>query len=67
MLYSYSKSKIDITYDEVFLINNETYYCSELIYEAFLKRFYFRTKTNDISYIQKLKTHLKFGKNIIQN
>ena len=33
---SYSKSKLDITYDEVFLINNETYYCSELIYEAFL-------------------------------
>ena len=34
---SYSKSKLEITYDEVFLINNETYYCSELIFEAFEK------------------------------
>ena len=33
---SYSKSKLNIKYDEVFLINNNSYYCSELIYEAFL-------------------------------
>jgi hypothetical protein len=31
------KSKIGIGYDEVFLLNNEKYYCSELIYEAFEK------------------------------
>jgi len=41
---SYSKSKLDITYDEVFLINNETYYCSELIYEAFLNDSIFELK-----------------------
>jgi len=41
---SYSKSKLDIIYDEVFLINNETYYCSELIYEAFLNDSIFELK-----------------------
>ena len=41
---SYSKSKLDIPYDEVFLINNETYYCSELIYEAFLNDSIFELK-----------------------
>ena len=41
---SYSKSKLDIAYDEVFLINNETYYCSELIYEAFLNDSIFELK-----------------------
>lgn len=34
---AYSKSKLDIQYDEVFLINNNSYYCSELIFEAFKK------------------------------
>ena len=29
--------KIGVDYDEVFLLNNEKYYCSELIYEAFEK------------------------------
>ena len=41
---SYSKSKLEIIYDEVFLINNETYYCSELIYEAFLNDSIFELK-----------------------
>ena len=41
---SYSKSKLEIAYDEVFLINNETYYCSELIYEAFLNDSIFELK-----------------------
>ena len=41
---SYSKSKLEIIYDEVFLINNETYYCSELIYEAFLNASIFELK-----------------------
>ena len=31
------KSKIGISYDDAFLINNNSYYCSELIYEAFEK------------------------------
>ena len=33
----YSKSKLGIKYDEEFLINNNSYYCSELIFEAFEK------------------------------
>ena len=41
---SYSKSKLEITYDEVFLINNETYYCSELIFEAYEKDSIFQLK-----------------------
>ena len=31
------KSKIGEKYDNLFLLNNNTYYCSELIYEAFKK------------------------------
>ena len=34
---SFSKSKIGMNYDDVFIINNNSYYCSELIYEAFEK------------------------------
>ena len=33
----YSKSKLGIKYDAAFLINNNSYYCSELIFEAFEK------------------------------
>ena len=33
----YSLSKIGSDYDDYFLINNNSYYCSELIYEAFKK------------------------------
>lgn len=32
---SFVKSKIGMSYDTVFLLNNKTYYCSELIYDAF--------------------------------
>ena len=39
---SFSKSKLNKEYDEVFLLNNNKYYCSELIYEAFLKDSIFR-------------------------
>ena len=39
---SYSKSKLNIEYDEVFLMNNNSYYCSELIYKAFEKDSIFR-------------------------
>jgi hypothetical protein len=41
---SYSKSKLNIKYDEVFLMNNNSYYCSELIYEAFLNDSIFELK-----------------------
>jgi len=33
---SFSKSQLNKEYDNVFLMNNDKYYCSELIYEAFL-------------------------------
>ena len=29
------KSKLGVPYDDLFLLNNDSYYCSELIYEAF--------------------------------
>jgi hypothetical protein len=41
---SYSKSKLNIEYDEFFLMNNNSYYCSELIYEAFLNDSIFELK-----------------------
>lgn len=31
----FTKEKIGIDYDDVFIMNNNSYYCSELIYEAF--------------------------------
>ena len=34
---SFLKKKIGKEYDNAFIINNNSYYCSELIYEAFLK------------------------------
>ena len=58
---SYSKSKLDITYDEVFLINNETYYCSELIYEAFLNDSIFELKPMTFLH-PKIKDTLKVWK-----
>ena len=36
-LITFSKSKLNKEYDDVFLMNNDKYYCSELIYEAFSK------------------------------
>lgn len=36
------KSKIGTSYDNAFIINNNSYYCSELIYEAFKKDSIFR-------------------------
>ena len=40
----YAKSKIGIKYDEAFLMNNKSYYCSELIFEAFEKDSIFKLK-----------------------
>ena len=34
---NFAKEQLGVNYDEVFLLNNERYYCSELIYEAFEK------------------------------
>ncbi len=33
----FSKSKLNMKYDESFVLNNNMYYCSELIHEAFIK------------------------------
>ncbi len=41
---SYSKSKLGTKYDDVFLMNNNSYYCSELIYEAFIEDSIFSLK-----------------------
>ena len=38
------KSKIGHNYDDQFLLNNDSYYCSELIYEAFEKNNIFELK-----------------------
>ena len=40
----YAKSKMGIKYDELFLMNNNSYYCSELIFEAFAKDSIFKLK-----------------------
>ena len=40
----FAKSKIGIKYDEVFLMNNNSYYCSELIFEAFEKDTIFKLR-----------------------
>ncbi len=34
---TFLKNKIGSKYDELFILNNDSYYCSELIYEAFKK------------------------------
>ena len=34
---SFSRKKIGMNYDNLFILNNDQYYCSELIYDAFLK------------------------------
>ena len=33
----FGKAQLGIKYDNLFLLNNNSYYCSELIYESFLK------------------------------
>ena len=40
----YAKSKVGIEYDEAFIMNNNLYYCSELIFEAFEKDSIFKLK-----------------------
>ena len=38
------RSKIGVPYDDAFIINNDKYYCAELIYEAFLKDSIFKLR-----------------------
>jgi len=70
----YAKSKIGIKYDELFLMNNNSYYCSELIFEAFEKDSIFKLKpmtflhpeTNDTLTVWK-NYYSKLGSPIPQN
>ena len=70
----YSKSKLGIKYDEEFIINNNSYYCSELIFEAFEKDSIFKLKpmtflhpkTNDTLAVWK-NYYSKLGVRIPQN
>ncbi len=70
----YAKSKIGIKYDEAFLMNNKSYYCSELIFEAFEKDSIFKLKpmtflhpeTNDTLTVWK-NYYSKLGITIPQN
>jgi len=40
----FAKKQIGTDYDEIFILNNNKYYCSELIYEAFAKDSIFQLK-----------------------
>jgi len=70
----YAKSKMGIRYDELFLLNNNSYYCSELIFEAFEKHSIFKLKpmtflhpdTNDTLNVWK-NYYSKLGVTIPQN
>ena len=42
---SFSRRKIGVNYDDVFILDNDQYYCSELIYEAFVKDSIFQLQT----------------------
>ena len=68
------KNKIGTKYDNEFIIDNNSYYCSELIYEAFLKDSIFLLKPmtflhpNNTDTIGTWKKHYKkIGKPIPQN
>ncbi len=70
----YAKSKLDDKYDDYFLLNNDSYYCSELIYEAFNSYNIFELKpmnflnlnNNDTNIIWK-NYYTDLGINIPQN
>ena len=54
----YCLNRLEYTYDEFFLMNNNKYYCSELIYESF--------KCNNIFKLEKMNfNNLDGGKNVI--
>jgi hypothetical protein len=70
----FAKKQIGVAYDEVFLMNNNSYYCSELIFEAFEKDSIFKIKpmtflhpeTNDTLSVWK-NYYSKLGVEIPQN
>ena len=54
----YCLNRLEYTYDEFFLMNNNKYYCSELIYESF--------KSNNIFKLEKMNfNNFDGGKNVI--
>jgi len=75
---SFSKQQIGIPYDDDYLYDNGKYYCSELIYDAFLKAYgmpffelqpmtFKQPNTNEffpawVEYYQKLKIEIPEGK-----
>ncbi|MFY7743343.1 MAG: YiiX/YebB-like N1pC/P60 family cysteine hydrolase [Flavobacterium sp.] len=75
---SFSKQQIGIPYDDVYLYDNRKYYCSELIYDAFLKAYgkpffelqpmtFKKPNTNEffpawVDYYQNLKIEIPEGK-----
>ncbi len=75
---SFSKQQIGIPYDDDYLYDNGKYYCSELIYDAFLKAYgmpffelqpmtFKQPNTNElfpawVDYYQKLKIEIPEGK-----
>ena len=71
---SFLKMQIGVDYDDSFLINNDSYYCSELIYDAFKKDTVFQLqpmtflhpRTNDTLDIWK-EYYKEIGEGIPQN
>ena len=57
---SFSRRKIGVNYDDVFILNNDQYYCSELIYEAFVKDSIFQLQPMTF-FIQIMVTLYKLG------
>ena len=70
----YAKSKIGVKYDHAFIMNNNSYYCSELIFEAFEKDSIFKLKPMTFLHPEKNDTlidwrnyYSKIGVKIPQN
>lgn len=70
----FAKKQIGVDYDEIFILNNDKYYCSELIYEAFVKDSIFQLKPMTFLHPESNDTlqnwidyYSKLGKEIPQN
>ena len=70
----FAKKQIGVDYDEIFILNNDKYYCSELIYEAFSKDSIFQLKPMTFLHPESNDTlqtwidyYSKLGKEIPQN
>ena len=70
----FANKQIGVDYDEVFILDNDKYYCSELIYEAFVKDSIFQLKPMTFLHPESNDTlqtwidyYSKLGKEIPQN